>query len=128
MNDLLITATAYILFSMNTPERQGWSVNGQNRQLDSRSVGTPSRRASLLKRSNSRESLLSVSESRNAEEFRVCEYCEKLLQRRDAAIELQTSKPIVTQFYDKLKVQMVEGEELRHVLLILKVFTLKLFL
>ena len=101
---------------MKAPERQGWSVNGS---LDSRSVGSPTgsgigRRTSLLKRSNSKESLLSMSEGRTVEEFRVCEYCDKLLRRRDAAIELQTNKPIVTQFYDKLKAQMTEGEELRY--------------
>eukprot|EP00088_Acartia_fossae_P066517 TRINITY_DN8254_c0_g2_i12.p1 TRINITY_DN8254_c0_g2~~TRINITY_DN8254_c0_g2_i12.p1 ORF type:complete len:729 (-),score=207.47 TRINITY_DN8254_c0_g2_i12:337-2523(-) len=113
----LINPSTLSIYSMKKPERQGWSVNGGG-NLDTRSVGSPQapsiRRPSLLlRRSGSKESLLSVSESRTAaEEFRVCEYCDKLLRHRDAAIELQTSKPIVTQFYDRLKAQMVEGEEL----------------
>ena len=100
---------------MKTPERRGWSVSGS---LDSGSVGYPSsaknsRTQSLLRRSGSKESLLSVSEPRNVEEFRVCEYCNKLLLHRNAAIELQTNQPILTQFYDKLKLQMNAGAELR---------------
>jgi len=110
----LINPSTLSIYSMKTPERQGWSVSGS---IDSGSVGVPSsakgsRNQSLLRRSGSKESLLSVSEPRNTEEFRVCEYCNKLLVHRDAAIDLQTNKPILTQFYDKLKTQMNAGADL----------------
>jgi len=110
----LINPSTLSIYSMKTPERRGWSVSGS---LDSGSVGYPSsaknsRTQSLLRRSGSKESLLSVSEPRNVEEFRVCEYCNKLLLHRNAAIELQTNQPILTQFYDKLKLQMNAGAEL----------------
>ena len=53
-------------------------------------------------------------ETKNAEEFRVCEYCKTLLHRREQAIELQTVQPIIAQFYDRLREYIQEGSILRY--------------
>ena len=99
---------------MKGRERQGWSVNGRS---DTRSVGSlvkPSSSTFRLRRSSSKESVHSMlTDNKNAEEFRTCEYCLKLLQHRDAAIELQTIKPIITQFYERLREYTDEGTSLR---------------
>jgi len=104
----LINPSTLSIYSMKSRERQGWSVNGKS---DTRSNGPTSR----LKRSGSKESLhsmLTLADNKTAEEFRTCDYCLKLLQHRDAAIELQTVKPIISQFYDKLRLYMEEGTTL----------------
>lgn len=59
--------------------------------------------------------MLTLAENRHVEEFRTCEYCLRLLQHRDAVIELQTVKPIITQFYERLREYTDEGAELRQI-------------
>ena len=58
--------------------------------------------------------MMSLMETKNAEEFRVCEYCKTLLHRREQAIELQTVQPIIAQFYDRLREYIQEGSILRY--------------
>lgn len=93
------------------PER----VGGRDTR-DSRSVGSPASKPLFrLRRSNSRESMGSVSSmvaGRGGEEFRACEYCKSLLSHRERLLELQTNKPIVSQFYDSLSAYITSGEEL----------------
>ena len=98
---------------MKSKERQGWSVNGKT---DTRSLSSLPQPYFGLRRTSSKErvqSMLSPGD-KNAEEFRTCEYCLKLLQHRDAAIERQTVKPIVTQFYERLWEYVEEGTALRN--------------
>ena len=98
-------------FSMKSKERQGWSVNGN----DSRSLSSLPKPSFGLRRTSSKESVQSMLSpgDKNAEEFRTCEYCLKLLKHRDAAIDRQTIKPIVTQFYERLWEYVEEGTTLR---------------
>jgi len=98
--------------SFKPVERPG----GGREKFDSKSVGSVARPLNFkLRRSGSRESLnsvMSIVEGKNKEEFRCCAYCKSLLTRRDNMIELQTNKPIVSQFYDSLRTYMLSGEEL----------------
>ena len=57
---------------------------------------------------------MSLMDTKNAEEFRVCDYCRTLLTRREQAIELQTVQPIISQFYSKLREYIEEGSTLRY--------------
>ena len=99
-------------FSMKSKERQGWSVNGKT---DTRSLSSLPKPSFGLRRTSSKESVQSMLSpgDKNAEEFRTCEYCLKLLKHRDAAIDRQTIKPIVTQFYERLWEYVEEGTTLR---------------
>jgi len=113
----LINPSTLSIYSLKSRERQGWSVTGSGGPgSDTRSVGSLAKPSFRLRRSNSKESvqsLLSIGgEGRGTEEFRTCQYCLKLLKHRDAAIELQSSTPIVSQFYDKLRELTVQGTEL----------------
>jgi len=91
-------------------------AGGSREKFDSRSMGTPAKpKIFKLRRSGSRESInsvMSIVDGKNKEEFRSCSYCKSLLTRRDSMIELQTNKPIVSQFYDSLRTYMQSGEEL----------------
>merc|ERR1719334_2167422 len=100
------------LSSYKQVDRQGWSVNNNSRH-DSRSVGSPARSMRFpLKKHGSRESLMSIVDSRGKEEFRACGYCKSLLTHRENIIELATAQPIISQFYDKLRDYTAMGEEM----------------
>lgn len=100
------------LSSYKPVERLGWAGG----KSDTKSVGSPARPSIFkLRRSGSRESvnsMMSMVESRTKEEFRSCTYCKVLLTHRETIIDLQTTKPIVSQFYDSLRTYMASGEEL----------------
>jgi len=97
-------------------ERLGHSPGNK---LDTRSVGSTISRTGLsvfkLRKAGSRESvnsMMSVMDSKSAEEFRTCHYCQDLLVRREEQIDFATTKPIITQFYERLSDYVKEGSEL----------------
>lgn len=88
-------------------------------KLDSKSIGSTISRAGLsvfkLRKAGSRESvnsMMSVMDSKSAEEFRTCQYCQDLLVRREEQIDFATTKPIITQFYERLSDYVKEGTDL----------------
>lgn len=98
-------------------ERLGHSPGNKS---DSRSIGSTVSRTGLsvfkLRKAGSRESvnsMMSVMDSKSsAEEFRTCQYCQDLLVRREEQIDFATTKPIITQFYERLSDYVKEGTEL----------------
>lgn len=98
------------------PERLGHSPGSK---LDTRSIGSTISRTGLsvfkLRKAGSRESvnsMMSVMDSKSAEEFRTCHYCQDLLVRREEQIDFATTKPIITQFYERLSDYVKEGTDL----------------
>jgi rabenosyn-5 len=70
----------------------------------------------LLPKSNlilrgSNTSLLSIINS-SGDSIRVCKDCKMLLNRRDQQIEDKQSKPIISQFYERMRQHMKEVERL----------------
>ena len=65
-----------------------------------------------LSRRGSQSSLLSIVNSSGDPHIRVCKECKILLNRRDQQIEDNISKPILTQFYDKMRENVKEIEKL----------------
>nr|CAD7400548.1 unnamed protein product [Timema cristinae] len=70
----------------------------------------------LLRRSNSNSSLnsvLSLVDSVTGEQhFRLCIHCKQLLDTREKLKESRTAKPILSQFYDRLRAYLSETDEL----------------
>ncbi len=67
---------------------------------------------SNLTRRGSSSSLLSIMNSSGDPHIRVCKDCKMLLNRRDQQIEDKQSKPILSQFYERMRQHMKEVERL----------------
>jgi hypothetical protein len=67
---------------------------------------------SNLTRRGSSSSLLSIMNSSGDPHIRVCKDCKMLLNRRDQQIEDKQSKPILSQFYERMRQHMKEVEKL----------------
>ncbi|CAG5115932.1 unnamed protein product, partial [Candidula unifasciata] len=66
----------------------------------------------FIKRTNSNSSLNSLGKSGEDALMRVCQMCRRLLQRRDHMTELRNSKPPIVQVYDKMKMCIMEAEQI----------------
>ncbi|XP_014667891.1 PREDICTED: rabenosyn-5-like [Priapulus caudatus] len=66
---------------------------------------------SSLPRTGSSGSLNSMTNAEGEQHIRICTECRRLLDRRDQLIEQRTSKPIIVQFYERMKVAVDEVEK-----------------
>jgi len=77
---------------------------------------SPHSNVGLLRRSNSNSSLnsvLSLVDTKTGEQhFRLCIHCKQLLDTREKVKESRMLKPIISQFYERLRSYQAEADEL----------------
>ncbi|XP_069692806.1 rabenosyn-5 isoform X2 [Periplaneta americana] len=97
---------------------QDGGSNRSNNSASSPSSSVPSTTPNLgiLRRSNSNSSLNSVlslvDTVAGEQNFRLCIHCKQLLETREKLKESRTLKPIISQFYERLRSYQTEADQL----------------